>query len=152
VGHLAALRTFVSLEKGGPHAILTKMRDAARIAAGQRPPATRSQRLFYQIFLPLGIVANLGLGILILTGLRPESWSGWLQVGTGAFCCTVAGWLSAAAWSKVYWNRSMARQVALWRQIADAFFTWLEDAPLPAEAVRHLKTSLDKVVAGSEQN
>jgi hypothetical protein len=40
----------------------------------------------------------------------------------------------------------MARQVALWRQIADAFFTWLEEAPLPPESLRNLKSSLDRVV------
>ncbi len=117
-----------------------------RILGADHARASRPQRLFYSLFLPLGILANLGLGILILTGLRPEGWSGWLQIGSGAFCCLVAGWLLAAAWSKVYWNRSMERQVALWRQITDAFFTWLEDAPLPAEAVGHLKSRLDKVV------
>jgi len=125
---------------------------AAKILRAQDGTDTRPQRLFYRLFLPLGILANLGLGILILSGLRPESWPGWLQVASGAFCCVVAGWLSAAAWSKVYWSRSMARQVALWRQISDAFFTWLEEAPLPADSVRHLKTSLDEVVPSSERS
>ena len=107
--------------------------------------------MFYRIFLPVGIVANLALGLFVLTGLRPALWTDWLQVGTGAFCCMVAGWLMAAWWSKVYWYRSMARQVVVWRRIADAFFTWLEDVPLPPEAIYRLKTSLDQVVAKTEQ-
>jgi hypothetical protein len=40
----------------------------------------------------------------------------------------------------------MARQVAIWRQIADAIFTWVAEAPLPADAVQRLKKSLDEVV------
>jgi hypothetical protein len=116
------------------------------------PPATRSQTLFYRVFLPVGILANLALGIMLLNGLRPEGWSDYLLVGTGAFCCLIAGWLAAAAWSKVYWNRSMARQVALWRQITDTFFTWVEDVPVPAESVKRLQASLDRVVPNSESS
>ena len=100
--------------------------------------------MFYRVFLPLGVFANLGLAVVILDGLHPDSWLGWLEIGTGAFCCLVAGWLAAAAWSKSYWNKSMVRQVATWRRIADAFFAWLEEAPLPAEALQRLKTSLDE--------
>jgi predicted permease len=126
---------------------------AARLAAPNRDEqAKRRQRIVYQVFLPVGILANVVLGVFVLYGLRPATWTDWLQVGTGAFCCVVAGWLSAALWSKVYWNRSMARQVAVWRQIADAFFTWVEDVPLPAEAINRLQSSLDKVVPSSEQN
>jgi hypothetical protein len=97
------------------------------------------------------VVANLVLGVLILTGLRPQSWSDWLQVSTGAFCCVVAGWLAAAAWSKAYWNKAMTRQVTVWRKIADTFFVWLEDAPVPAEALTQLKTSLDEAVPSGER-
>ncbi len=115
--------------------------------ADHRPGAHRLRdRLFYNVFLPTGVLANFGLGLFILTGLRPESWTGWLEVATGAFCCLVAGCLAAAAWSKSYWNNAMARQIAVWRRIADAFFAWLEDAPLPAEALTQLKMSLDEVV------
>ena len=110
------------------------------------------ERIFYRYVLPLGVLANLGLGILLLAGLRPESWYGWLEAATAAFCCVVAGWLAAAAWSKSYWNRSMARQVATWRQISDAFFGWLEEAPLPAESLQGLKASLENVVPNSERN
>jgi len=67
-------------------------------------------------------------------------------VTTGAFCCLVAGWLAAAAWSKAYWSRAMKRQVTVWHKIADTFFVWLEDAPLPPEALTQLKTSLDEAV------
>ncbi|HKW60283.1 MAG TPA: hypothetical protein VJR46_11090 [Candidatus Dormibacteraeota bacterium] len=135
-------------------AILASMQDqAARAAATETEPEPSSRaRAFYKVWLPLGIFANLGLGVFVLADLGPTSWTDWLQVGTGAFCCMVAGWLTAALWSKVYWNRSMARQVAVWRRIADAFFTWVEDAPLPAEAVHRLKVSLDQVVPTKEGN
>ena len=106
----------------------------------------RPQRLFYTIFLPVGAAANLTLGLLVLIGLAPQNEFGWLQLGTGALCCMIAGWLAAVTWSHFYWNRSLARQVATWRRIADAFFAWVEDAPVPAEAVRQLKSSLDEVV------
>jgi len=120
------------------------MRSAAR-----RPRISRArwESIFFRVFLPVGVVVNLVLGILILTGLRPmQGWSDWLQVITGAFCCLVAGWLAAAAWSKAYWSRAMKRQVTVWHKIADTFFVWLEDAPLPAEALTQLKTSLDEAV------
>jgi len=114
---------------------------------------SRPQRIFYSMFLPLGAVVNIGLGIFILSWLNPPSVPDfrWLLVVTGAFCCFIGGWLSAAAWSKSYWNRSMARQVALWRRIADTFFVWLEDAPVPAESLHGLKSSLDEVVPGSKR-
>ena len=122
---------------------------AARLAATGGGRMTRAQRVFFAVFLPMGVLANLALGLIILTGLKPESWAGWLQVVTGAFCCMVAGWLTAAAWSRSYWSQSMARQVAVWRRIADTFFAWLEDAPLPADSIRALKSSLDDVVPDS---
>lgn len=106
-----------------------------------------SGRLFYRVFLPIAVVVNLGLGLVILTYLRPEGSLGWLEVTTGAFCCVVAGWLAASAWSKSYWGKAMARQITAWRQIADAIFTWLEEVPLPAESLQRLKRSLDEVYA-----
>jgi hypothetical protein len=106
----------------------------------------RSQQIFYAVFLPLGAAANLALGLIVLTGMSQQDDLSWLKLATGAFCCVVAGWLAAAAWSRFYWNRSMARQVALWRRIADAIFAWLEETPLPAESLRSLQTSLDDVV------
>ena len=112
----------------------------------ERVPETKGQRLFYGLFLPVGVLANLALGLVLLTGLRPAAWSDWLMVGTGALCCLIAGWLAAAAWSKFYWYRSMSRQVATWRRIADAFFAWVEEAPVPAEALHNLKSSLEEVV------
>ena len=109
----------------------------------------RTQRLFYSAFLPLGAAVNLTLGLIVLIGLKPEDEFGWLQLATGALCCMIAGWLAAVTWSHFYWNRSLARQVATWRKIADAFFAWVEDAPVPAEAVNRLKSSLDEVVPSS---
>lgn len=108
-------------------------------------PETRRQRLFYLLFLPVGASANLALGLLVLKDLETDGELRWLQLGIGALCCMIAGWLACATWSKSYWSRSMQRQVATWRAIADAFFGWLEEAPLPAEALQNLKTSLEKV-------
>ncbi|HUE60930.1 MAG TPA: hypothetical protein VMO88_15260 [Acidimicrobiales bacterium] len=112
----------------------------------------RSHRdtIFYRFFLPISVAANLALGVVILNGLEPHGWLGWLQVGTGAFCCLVAGWLAAASWSKSYWGNTMARQVATWHRISDAFFSWLEDVQLPAESLHRLKKSLDEVVPESD--
>jgi hypothetical protein len=124
---------------------------AAPESNGARRIIRAPERIFYRYFLPLGVLANLGLGVLLIAGLRPEGWAGWLEVITGAFCCVVAGWLAAAAWSKSYWNRSMARQVATWRQISDAFFGWLEEAPLPPESLQGLKASLENVVPNSAE-
>ena len=107
--------------------------------------AQSTGRFFYRVFLPAAVAVNLGLGFAVLSNLRPDGWLGWMEVGSGAFCCVVAGWLAASAWSKSYWGSAMARQVAVWRQIADAIFAWLEEAPLPAEALQRLKTSLDEV-------
>ena len=114
---------------------------------------TRPQRIFFKLVLPLGAVVNVALGLLILSWLNPPSVPDfrWMLVATGAFCCFVGGWLSAAYWSKSYWNRSMVRQVAVWRRIADTFFVWLEDAPVPPEALRGLKASLEEVVPSSKQ-
>ncbi len=128
------------------------MNKAFRTAV-RRPRISKAEweSLFFRFLLPLGVVVNLALGILILTGLKPQSWSDWLQVITGAFCCLVAGLLAAAAWSKSYWSRAMTRQVTVWRKIADTFFVWLEDAPLPPEALTQLKTSLDEVVPIADQ-
>jgi len=128
--------------------------DNAMRSAARRPRISRArwESIFFRVFLPVGVVVNLVLGILILTGLRPmQGWSDWLQVITGAFCCLVAGWLAAAAWSKAYWSRAMKRQVTVWHKIADTFFVWLEDAPLPAEALTQLKTSLDEAVPAADR-
>jgi TRAP-type C4-dicarboxylate transport system permease small subunit len=117
---------------------------------GPRVLETRRQRFFYMVVLPLAVLVNLGLGVAILAMLNPQSWVGWLQIATGAFCSLIAGWLAAAAWSKSYWTRNMARQVAVWRRISDTIFTWIEDAPMPAESLHRLKTSLDEAVPGSK--
>jgi hypothetical protein len=111
-----------------------------------RRTARPADRVFYDIFLPIGAAANLALGLFVLSGLGSQNEFGWLELGTGAFCCMVAGWLAAASWSRFYWSRNMARQVAVWHNITDTFFTWLEDAPLPVEAVQRLKSTLEEVV------
>jgi hypothetical protein len=108
--------------------------------------ASSSGRFFYRVVVPVAVALNLGLGLVVLSTLQPTGWLGWLEVGTGAFCCVVAGWLAASAWSKSYWGSAMARQINVWRQIADAIFAWLEETPLPADALQPLKRSLDEVV------
>jgi hypothetical protein len=112
---------------------------------GEKRMSERSKgRFFYRVFLPVAVTANLGLGVAVLSNLHPPGWLGWLEVATGAFCCLVAGWLAAAAWSKSYWGSAMARQITAWRQIADTIFAWLEEAPLSAEALQRLKAALDE--------
>jgi hypothetical protein len=103
------------------------------------------------VFLPLGAAANLVLGLFVLRGLSANGDFSWLQLGTGAICCMIAGWLGAAAWSRYYWNRTITRQVKLWSGITDTFFAWLEDVPLPVESLHRLKSSLDEVVPSSTQ-
>lgn len=120
---------------------------SARVPRGRE---SRSQRMFYLVFLPLGAIVNLVLGLVVLGQMRLGGEFGWLDLGTGAFCCMIAGWLAASAWNKSYWSRKIARQVAVWRKIADAIFDWLEEAPLPAEALHRLKSSLDEVVPSAK--
>ena len=103
-------------------------------------------RLFYRVFLPLSVAANVGLGLAVLVQLRPDGWLGWLEIATGSFCFAVVGWLAGSAWSKSYWGSAMAHQVMAWRQIADAIFAWMEEVPLPAEALHRLKASLDEAM------
>lgn len=112
--------------------------------------ATKSKRLFYVLFLPIGVAVNLGLGLVILSNLRPADWVSWDELATGAFCCFVAGALAASAWSRSYWGRVISRQVAVWRQMADAIFRWVEDVPLPPESLQGLKRSLEEVVPARE--
>ena len=121
-------------------------------AGGKRMYARSSGRVFYRVFLPVAVVVNLGLGVLILSYLQPVGWLGWVEVATGAFCCLIAGWLAAAAWSKSYWGSAMTRQIVAWRQIADAIFAWLEEAPLPADALQPLKRSLEELAPRRESS
>jgi hypothetical protein len=114
---------------------------------------SRRERMYYGAFLPLGVLTNLVLGVVILTGLmKTNLWADWLQVGAGALCCAIAGWLAAAAWSRSYFNRSRAQQIAVWRRISDTFFTWVESVPVPAESVTRLKASLDEALPTPQQN
>lgn len=103
-------------------------------------------RLFYSLFLPLAVALNLGLGVVILGELHPTGWLGDLEMATGAFCCAVAGWLSAAAWSRSYWAGAMARQIGAVHQMVDTIFEWMEDSPPPADALLRLEGSLDDVL------
>jgi hypothetical protein len=129
------------------------MRNINRPTAGDiQRLGRRPDRFFYLVFLPIAITINLGLGIVILSGLRSDAGMGWLQIAAGAFCCCVAGWLAAAAWSKSYWAKAMAHQVFVWRRIAGAFFAWLEEAPLPVEALSRLQSSLDEVMPSRERS
>ena len=124
----------------------------ARIDGVERVLEPISHRVFFSVFVPLGAIANVGLGVFVLSGLRPDGELNWLQLGTGAICCMIAGWLAAISWSKSYWYRSMARQVAVWRSIADALFTWVDELHVPVEALLRLRTSLEQAVPTTEQN
>jgi hypothetical protein len=105
---------------------------------------------FFKVLLPLFVMANLGLGLLVLAQLGPHEWLQWLEVGTGAFCCAVAGWLAGSGWSKSYWGQSMTRQVLAWHRMVDAIFAWAEDLPISAESANRLKLSLDDAMAKSQ--
>ena len=102
--------------------------------------------IFYRYVLPGFTLANLGLGLYMLTMLSPASWTAWLVLITGAFCCAVAGWLAGAAWSKSYGGSAMDRQVRTWRRVVDAMFRWLEEAPVPVDSIHVLKRSVDKAI------
>lgn len=102
--------------------------------------------IFYKVVLPGFMLVNLGLGIFTLVQLHPTGMFGWMELGTGAFCCAIAGLLAGAGWSKSYWGSAMERQVTAWRRIVDAMFRWIEDAPVPAESLRTLKRSLDETL------
>jgi hypothetical protein len=104
------------------------------------------RRLFYSGFLPLAVALNLIFGLVILDDMGPRGWLGGLELATGAFCCVVAGWLAAAAWSRSYWGSAIAQQIAAWRQMTDAIFGWMEETPPSAEALQKLKGSLDDVL------
>ena len=106
----------------------------------------RGVDIFYRFVLPGLTVANLGLGLVMLTMLEPSSRATWLELVTGAFCCVVAGLLAGAAWSKWYWGSAMERQVRTWHRVVDAMFRWLEEAPVPVDSIRVLKRSVDKAI------
>jgi hypothetical protein len=113
---------------------------------GELMDTRRRGVIFYKVILPVLTLVNLGLGVFVLTGLHPTSPYGWLEVGTGVFCCVIAGWLACAGWSKSYWGSAMERQVTAWRRIVDAMFHWIEEAPVPADSLRALKRSLDETL------
>ena len=100
--------------------------------------------LFYRLILPALAVLNLTLGLVLLSLLPPRGLVGWPIALTAAFCCLIAGWLGASAWSKSYWAIVMTRQVVTWRRMVDAIFEWLEDAPVPADSIERLKRSLEE--------
>lgn len=102
--------------------------------------------IFYWIVLPGFTLVNLGLGIITLANLRPSGWLGWMELGTGVFCCVIAGWLAGVGWSKWYWGSAIERQVTTWRRIVDAMFRWIEEAPVPADSLKTLKRSLDETL------
>lgn len=102
------------------------------------------RELFFKLVLPILAVLNLALGLLLLSFLPPKGVIGWPVALVAAFCCVVAGWLGASAWSKTFWAIVMTRQIAVWRRMVDAIFEWLEDAPVPADSIERLKRSLEE--------
>jgi len=118
-----------------------------RVAAAE-PQAglTAHRRTAGAILLAIGLVASFGLWMGLLDRLVPYGWSGSLQAIAGALLCMSAGWIASAIWSKSKWNQSMARQVAIWRRITDAWFAWVEDIQVSTEALNRLKVSLEEAV------
>jgi len=94
------------------------------------------------------VATNLALGLYIIASLRPDGWIGWDVALTACLCCFVAGFLTAAGWSRSYWGGVMTRQVGAWRQIVDAIFVWLDDLPVSADAMLKLKRSVDDAIVG----
>ena len=106
----------------------------------------RGVKIFYWFILPGFTLGNLGLGLFLLTMLRPPVWVAGLELAAGALCCCVAGWLGGSAWTKSIWGSAMERQVRTWRRVVDAMFGWIEEAPVPADSIHTLKRSLDKAI------
>jgi hypothetical protein len=102
--------------------------------------------IFYRVVLPGFTLVNLGLGVFTLLGLHPSGAIQYMELGTGVLCVGIAGYLIGAAWSRLYWNSAMERQVSAWRRIVDAMFRWIEEAPVPADSLRTLKRSLDETL------
>ncbi len=100
---------------------------------------------FFRLVLPALACVNLALGLVILLSVAPRTWTGLMQVATGAFCCAVASWLFSAGWSKAYWGRTIERQVDYWQRVADVMFRWVEDASVPLESLNRLHSSLRDV-------
>jgi hypothetical protein len=113
---------------------------------GKNMDRRRRGIIFYRVVLPGFTLVNLGLGVFTLLGLKPAGILGYMELGTGVFCCCIAGWLAGAGWSKSYWGSAMERQVTAWRRIVDAMFRWIEEAPVPADSLRTLKRSLDETL------
>jgi hypothetical protein len=107
-------------------------------------PKNVGRELFYRLILPCLAVLNLVLGLVLLSLLPPQGMIGWPVALTAAFCCLVAGWLGASAWSKSYWAVVMTRQIAVWRRMTDVIFEWLEEAPVPQESIEHLKRRVEE--------
>jgi len=106
----------------------------------------RGGALFYWVLLPLLTLVNLLLGVGLLVRLEPAGWEGWMELTAGALCCGVAGWLAAAGWSKSYWGAAMNSQVTRWSRMADVIFNWIEEAPVPPDAMRRLHGSLKDII------
>ncbi len=122
-----------------------RVKDHARLESMDR---RRRGVVFYRVVLPGFIIVNLGLGIATLVALRPVGWIGLLELGTGVFCCLVAGVLIGAGFSKAYWSSAMERQVSAWRRIADAMFRWIEETPVPVDSLKTLQRTLDETIGG----
>lgn len=122
------------------------MRPLAAVEASSNHTAPNRRHVPTATLLLVGLMADFGLGLILLDRLVSPGWSGWLQLGGGATLCIVAGWIASSVWSRSYWNKSMARQLAVWRRITDAFFAWVEDLPVSTEALDDLRVSLEEAV------
>jgi hypothetical protein len=112
----------------------------------KQAPGLKAALLYWGV-LPILVGGNLGLGLLALSELRPNGGlPSLILLGTGAFCCVLAGAIGALGWSKSYWGAAMRRQLTVWRIVVDTVFAWMETLPLSVESMNQLKRSLDERV------
>jgi hypothetical protein len=107
---------------------------------------TPRTRLFYRFVLPCLTLCNLTAGVAMLFLLQPADWLHWMELASGALCCTITGLLLGVAWSRSLWEALVERQVWRWRRIVDALFGWIEEIPISSDEVRRLKRSLDETL------
>ena len=104
----------------------------------------RRDLYLYRLVVPMLGLTNLILAGVLISFVQPKGWLEWVDVATAGFCCAVGGWLAASLWSKSYWAQVIAKQVAVWRRMADTILEWIEELPISSDAVDRLKRSLEE--------
>lgn len=112
----------------------------------RRARSARVDRVFYRAVLPSLIGVNLILGCFLLGLLRPGTWLQWLELGTGAFCCVLSGWLMGAWWSRHFWRSSIASQLSTWQRVIDELFAWIEELRVEPDDLSRLRRTVDRII------